>query len=93
MEGGGGLRVTFLPHALERMAEQGISEDRARDTLEAPDAEYPAERGRTMAERTLEGERLAVKVVYNLGLQDERVVVSVFRGRPKFPEAAGGGSR
>ena len=87
------MRITFLPHALERMVEQGISEDRARTTLEAPDAEYPGDKGRDVAERTIEGERLAVKVVYNLGLEDERIVVSAFRGRPKFPEAAKGGER
>jgi hypothetical protein len=64
------------------MAERGISQSAARETLENPDREYPGDWGRTVAERTSPGSRLAVKVVYNRGLENERIVVSVMRGRP-----------
>lgn len=53
------------------------------DVLEEPDDEYPGNKGRTVAERVFSGERIAVKVVYNLGLEGERVVVTVERGRPR----------
>lgn len=64
------------------MAERGISQSAARETLENLDREYPGDWGRTVAERTPTGRRLAVKVVYNRGLENERIVVSVMRGRP-----------
>jgi hypothetical protein len=57
-------------------------ESAARERLENPDREYPGDWGRTVAERTPPGSRLAVKVVYNRGLENEHIVVSVMRGRP-----------
>jgi hypothetical protein len=84
------MRITYLPHALEQMAERGISEEEARATLEAPDVEYPGRRGRTVAERVPAGRRLAVKVVYNRGLEDERIVVTVELGRPTATPSEGG---
>ncbi len=80
----------FLPHALEQMAERGISEEEARATLVEPDREYPGGRGRTVAERVPPRRRLATKVVYNLGLEDERIVVTVERGRPTTGPSEGG---
>jgi hypothetical protein len=80
------VRITYLPHARRRMGERDISEDEARATLEEPDAEYPGNLGRTVAERTFPGRRLATKVVYNRGTEDERVVVTVERGRPRGGE-------
>jgi hypothetical protein len=68
------------------MGERDISEDEARATLEEPDAEYPGNLGRTVAERTFPGRRLATKVVYNRGTEDERVMVTVERGRPRGGE-------
>ncbi len=53
-----------------------------RQTLEEPDVEYPDYGERIVAERTPPGRRLAFKVVYNLGLEGERVVVAVMRGGP-----------
>ena len=82
------LRIVFLPHALRRMEERHISEEEARATLEEPDLEYPGNLGRTVAERVFPSNRLATKVVYNLGPEDERVVVTVERGR-----ATGGETR
>lgn len=76
------MRIIYLPHARRRMRERDISEDEARATLEEPDVEYPANLGRTVAEKTFPGRRLATKVVYNRGAEDERVVVTVERGRP-----------
>jgi Domain of unknown function (DUF4258) len=80
------VRITYLPHARRRMGERDISEDEARATLEEPDAEYPGNLGRTVAERTFPSKRLATKVVYNRGAEDERVVVTVERGRPRGGE-------
>jgi hypothetical protein len=70
------------------MAERGISEDEVRATLEEPDVEYVGRRGRIVAERTPSGRSLAVKVVYNRGLEDEWIVVTAERGRPvrRVPE-------
>lgn len=65
------------------MSERGIPRSEARSALETPDREYPGDWGRTVAERTPPGRRLAIKVVYNRGLRDERIVVSVMRGRPR----------
>lgn len=76
------MKITLLPHAVERMEERGISEEEVRDVLEDPDAEYPGDAGRTVAERVPPGRRLATKVVYDVGLEDERVVVTVELGRP-----------
>jgi hypothetical protein len=75
------LKIVFLPHALRRMEERRISEEEARATLEEPDLEYPGNLGRTVAERVFPGRRLATKVVYNLGPEGERAVVTVERGR------------
>ena len=72
------------------MAERGISEEEARATLEEPDLEYPGRRGRIVAERTLQGGRLATKVVYNFGAEGERIVVTVERGRPRSADPEGG---
>lgn len=84
------MKITYLPHARRRMAERGISEEEARATLESPDVEYPGNLGRTVAERVPPGRSLAVRVVYNLGLEDERIVVTVEQGRPTRPVPEGG---
>lgn len=78
------MKITYLPHALERMEERGISEEEVRDVLERPDLEYPGRLERTVAERSPseESRSLALRVIYNRGLEDERVVVTVELGRP-----------
>ncbi len=82
------MKITYLPHARQRMEEREISEEEVRSILESPDLEYPGGFGRTVAERTpSEGGRfssLAVRVIYNRGLAelDERIVVTVEIGRP-----------
>lgn len=83
------MRITFLPHARERMEKRGITEDEALAALTEPDAEYQGDRGRHVAERMFPHRRPAVKVVYDLGLEDERIVVTVELGRP----STGGGWR
>jgi hypothetical protein len=85
------MRITFLPHAVERMEQRGISEEEVRDVLERPDLEYPGRLGRTVAERSPSeaGRPLALRVIYNLGLADERVVVTVELGRPTSPPEGG----
>ena len=77
------MRITINPHARDQMQERGISEDQVRAVLEQPSHEYPGHLGRTVAERRVGSGRLAIKVVYNLGLEDERIVVTVMRGRPR----------
>ena len=65
------------------MDERGIAQWEVAAVLEAPGIEYPGHfLERTVAERVLPGRRLAVKVVYNLGAEDERIVVIVELGRP-----------
>ena len=76
-----GVRTTFLPHALQQMTDREIPEEEVRATLEEPDLEYPGNQGRTVAERVFPCGKLAVKVVHNSGAADERVIVSVMRGR------------
>lgn len=83
------VRITLLPHARRRMEERGISEEEIREVLESPDREYPGNSGRTVAERVPLvplSRSLAVKVVYDLGLEDERIVVTVELGRPARQE-------
>ena len=77
------MKITILPHARDQMEERRISEEQVRGVLECPATEYPGRLGRTVAERRVGSGRLAIKVVYNLGLEDERIVVSVMRGRPR----------
>jgi Domain of unknown function (DUF4258) len=84
------MRITYLPHARQRMEERGISEEEVAAVLEAPGLEYPGRLGRTVDERVLPGRRLAVKVVYNLGAEDERIIVTVELGRPTRAAELGG---
>jgi hypothetical protein len=86
------MKITFLPHAIERMEQRGVTEDEVRDILERPDLEYPGRRGRTVAERApVEGGRsLAVRVIYNHGPGDERIVITVELGRPTTNPPEGG---
>ncbi len=74
------------------MAERGISEEEVREILELPDLEYPGRLGRAVAERSPSeaGRSLAVRVIYNLGAEDERIVVTVELGRPTRPAEPGG---
>jgi hypothetical protein len=76
------MKITYLPHARRRMEERGIPDEEVAVVLEAPAQEYPGNRGRTVAEWVVRGRRLATKVVYNLGAEDERIVVTVELGRP-----------
>ena len=87
------MRITYVPHARRRMEERGISEEELETVLEAPALEYLGNLGRTVAERVLPGRRLAVKVVYNLSAEDERVVVTVELGRPTRPAGQEGGEQ
>ncbi len=72
------MRVTFLPHALEQMAERGISEEEARAVLEEPDQGGAANFGRLYFQKRIGHRR--VRVIYNRGA-DEIVVVSVMLRR------------
>jgi hypothetical protein len=68
------IRITFLPHALERMAEYGVAEEEVRLVVGQPDAEGTANLGRRYAQKVIGHRR--IRVVYNRGT-DEAVVVTV----------------
>ena len=72
------------------MEERGICEEDIAVMLEDPALQYPGRLGRTVAERVLPGRRLVAKVVYNLGAEDERIIVTVELGRPTRPADLGG---
>ncbi len=71
-------RVTFLPHARERMEQYGITKEEVRSVLKEPSEEGAANFGRSYAQKLFSG-RL-VRVIYNVGI-DEAVVVSVMLRR------------
>ena len=73
-----GMKITFLPHALEQMSKRGISEDEARAALEEADEERTANLGRLYAQKRFGRRR--IRVIYNQGA-DEAVVVSVMLRR------------
>ncbi len=68
------MRITYLPHARERMERRSISEEDVRAALESPDFEYPGRLGRTVAELSPGAwgrfDALALRVIYNLGAAD-----------------------
>ena len=77
------------------MGQRGVFEEEVRDVLARPDLEYPGGLGRTVAERSPSesgrSSSLAVRVIYNLGLEGERIVVTVELGRPtRRPPQEGG---
>jgi len=84
------VRITYLPHALERMNLRGISAEEVRSVLESPDREFPGRLDRTVAKKVPPGRRLATRVVYDLGAEDERIVVTVEHGRPTTNPPEGG---
>ncbi len=59
-------RVTFLPHAHERMEQYGITEEEARSVLEGPSEEEAANLYRSYAQKLLS--RRLVRVIYNVGM-------------------------
>ena len=73
-----GVRITFLPHELQKMAERGISEEEAHLTVGQPHEEGAANFGRLYAQKGIGHRRL--RVIYNQGV-DEAVVVSVMLRR------------
>jgi hypothetical protein len=73
-----GMKVTFLPHALEQMRKRGISESEARLVVDQPDEEGKANFGRLYAQKEIGHRR--IRVVYNRGA-DEIVAVSVMLRR------------
>lgn len=72
------MRITFNPHALERMEEHGISESEARLTVGQPEEEGDANLGRRYAQKQIGRRR--IRVIYNRGA-DEAVVVTVMLRR------------
>lgn len=74
-----GMRVTILPHADDRMEEFGITVVDVYQVVSQPDEEGEANMGRLYAQKTVEGRR--IRVIYNLGAGDERIVVTVMLRR------------
>ena len=68
------MRITFLPHALERMAEYGIIQEEIRLVVGQPDDKGTANLGRRYAQKVLGHRR--IRVVYNQST-DETIVVTV----------------
>ena len=73
------MRVTFLPHALEKMIERGISETEVRLVLGQPEEEGEANLARRYAQKQIGRRR--IRVVYNQGAGDERIVVTAMLRR------------
>ena len=73
-----GMRITFLPHALERMAEYAVTDEEVRLIVGQPDDEGTANPGRHYAQKVIGHRR--IRVVYNRGT-DEAVVVTVMLRR------------
>lgn len=72
------MRITLLPHALERMETYEINEQEVRTVLEEADEEGQANFGRLYSQKLI-GHR-TVRVIYNQGA-DEAVVISVMLRR------------
>lgn len=78
------MKVSFVPHAIDRMLFWHVSEERVKRALLAPDQVRPGDRPeRMVAQSKFSGEALPVHVVYTSPQRDEYVVVTVYRGRPK----------
>ena len=61
-----------------------ISEERVKRALLAPDHVRPGDKPeRIVAQSQLANEALPVYVVYTSEIEDEYVVITVYRGRPK----------
>jgi len=73
------MRVTFLPHALEKMAERGVSEEEVRLVVGQPEEEGDANLGRRYAQKQIGRRR--IRVVYNRGADEVVVVTVMFRRR------------
>jgi hypothetical protein len=78
------LKVSFTPHAVDRMGFWQVSEERVRRALLAPDHVRQGMRPeRKVAQSRLANEALPVHVVYTSQTEDEYVVITVYRGRPR----------
>ena len=84
------MKITLIPHALDRMNQCSVSEEQVRQTVEHPDAETAGRLSRTVSEKRFEDEKRAryVRVVYNKEGADEIVVVTVFTHRRRSQEVS-----
>jgi hypothetical protein len=73
------MRIIFLPHALDRMRQFGISEDEVRAVLDEPSEEGEANMGRSFSQK-LVGNRL-MRVVYNKSADEVVVITAMLRRR------------
>jgi hypothetical protein len=72
------MRITYLPHARERMEEFGIAVADVYRVISEPDEEGDANKGRRYAQKQIGRRR--IRVIYNQGA-DEAVVVTVMLRR------------
>ena len=84
------MKITLVPHAINRMARCSVSEEQVRQTVESPNAETEGRLSRTVAEKRFEDEKGAryVRVVYNQEGAGEAVVVTVFTHRRRSQEVS-----
>lgn len=73
------VKLTVSPHAADRMEEFGISVADAYRVLSEPEEEGRANLGRLYAQRNIGNRR--IRVVYNRGAGDERIVVTAMLRR------------
>ncbi|MBA2692563.1 MAG: DUF4258 domain-containing protein [Rubrobacter sp.] len=73
------MRIIFLPHALDRMRQFGISEDEVRAVLDEPSEEGEANMVRSFSQK-LVGNRL-MRVVYNKSADEVVVITAMLRRR------------
>ncbi len=73
------MKVTILPHAADRMEEFEVSAMDVYRVMSEPDEQGQANLGRLYAQRTIGNRK--IRVVYNLGAEDERIVVTAMLRR------------
>jgi hypothetical protein len=73
------MRITFLPQALERMAEYRVTEEEVRLVVGQPDDEGTANLGRRYAQKVIGHRR--IRAVYNRGTDEAAVVTVLLRRR------------
>jgi hypothetical protein len=78
------LKVSFVPHAVESMTLWHVSEERVKRALLAPDLVRQGNKPeRMVAQSQFANEALPIHVVYTSEREDEYVVITVYRSRPK----------
>jgi hypothetical protein len=72
------MKIEILPHARERMAVYGVSEDMVKETLENPDKTVAGYSNRFIAQRKLDG--YVLRVVYE-EKHSTKTVITVYKAK------------